>query len=125
MVIAARRKKRGLASIPLRQFEAQRIAVKPQRTLDVGDGPNRERAQPAGERLKVLDDAGGRHAIERIRRSFTPAGDAVVLEAEDDVVEGDGAFSSDAKSAAGMELVDRSLDFHETGLSETCLFGKL
>ena len=61
----------------------------------------------------------------RMWRSFSPSRDAVVLDAENDVVEIDGAFAGDAKCAARMQPVDCCFDFHESGLSETCSFVKL
>jgi len=45
-------------------------------------------------------------------RRFSPSRDAIVLDAENDVIEIDGAFAGDAKGAARMQLVDGSFYFH-------------
>ena len=60
-----------------------------------------------------------------VRRSFSPSSNAIVLHAENGVVERYGACAGDAKCAARMQSVDGGFDFHESGLSETCAFVKL
>jgi len=48
----------------------------------------------------------------RVWRSFSPSGNAIVVQAENDIVERYGAFTRDAKCAARMQLVDGGFEFH-------------
>src|SRR6185503_8425200 len=79
---------------------------------DIIHRANRECAQPPAERVKIPDDVSRRGAVVRVWGSFSPSRNAIVVQAENDIVERYGALTRDAKCAARMQWVDGRFYFH-------------
>ena len=94
------------------------------RVFDIGDGEDRQFAQPLLQPLQRRHDIVRLFFVIRARRGLTPANDPVPLEPKQHIAVGLSPLPRDAKLRSRMQLVNDCLNFQRSHFVRNPWLGK-